>query len=197
MIIPIPIGVQHKSTVRGSVWKVVSCACCRERFAFRLELEAEGSDLDLLYIDAKGSQELAESRAQANFLQQVRNSLLAIPCPNCGVFQEEMVALLKERASINSWQIAGLLLIVSSFFALKLEMDDAWKLTLGGVLVGLGLLGLGYVVAFRFNPNSGDAEARRVAGQRDALWGEALEDLLKDVPTITHSVSSTTVVAVS
>jgi hypothetical protein len=53
------------------------------------------------------------------------------------------------------------------------------------------------VVAFRFNLNSGDAEARRVAGQRDALWGEPLEDLLKDVPTITHSVSSTTVVAVS
>jgi len=62
--IPIPIGARRIAAVQGAVWKVVSCACCREPYAYLLQLEATGQDIDLLYLDAQGSAERAQAQAE-------------------------------------------------------------------------------------------------------------------------------------
>src|SRR3954454_22539883 len=102
--IPIPIGVKRVAAVQGAVWKFVSCACCQQRYAYLLKLEATGEDHDLLFFDGKGSAERARAQAEQNLVQKSRNVVLPVPCPSCGFYQDDMARKLKEGASINPLQ---------------------------------------------------------------------------------------------
>lgn len=183
-MIPIPIGTTHVSRVRGAVWKLVSCERCIQRYAYLLELEATGEDRDLLFLDGKGSAERARAQAEQNLLRKSRNCVLPVPCPNCGFYQDEMARQLKEEAWINRFQVAGLAISVMSLLPLALDIPFIWVLTLVTAAIGLTLLIYGYVAAFRFDPNSGDAEATKALGRSYAVWGEQLAELLATNPTV-------------
>jgi hypothetical protein len=86
--------------------------------------------------------------------------------------------MLKEKVSINSLQIAGVVIAVLSLAPLAFGIPYIWALTVVLAVAGLALLACGYVVAFRFDPNAGDPEARKALGRRYAVWGEQLAELL-------------------
>src|SRR5262249_34114410 len=102
--------------------------------------------------------------------------------PNCGMYQVDMARKLKDEASINSLQIAGLVVVVLSLLALGIPYKHVPVLTIVFAAVGVGLAAYGYVVAFRFDPNAGDPEARKTLGRRYAVWGEQLMELLATKP---------------
>src|SRR5688572_4805428 len=176
--IPIPIGAKHVATVQGAVWKFVSCAHCQQRYAYLLELEATGEDHDLLFLDGEGSAQRARAQAEQNLAQKSRNVVLPVPCPNCGFYQEDMARMLKDEVSINSLQIAGAVIALLSLVPLAIGIPYIWVITLVLAVTGLALLAWGYVLAFRFDPNSGDPEPRKALGRGHAVWGEQLEELL-------------------
>jgi hypothetical protein len=180
--IPIPIGTKHVAAVQGAVWKFVSCAHCQQRYAYLLELQATGEDYDPLFLDGEGSAERARAKAEQNLLQKSRNVVLPVPCPNCGTYQADMSQMLREEASINSFQIAGLLIAVISLVPLAFGIPYIWVVTIVLAAVGLALVAYGYVVAFRFEPNAGDSGPRKAVGQRHAIWGEQLAELLAASP---------------
>jgi hypothetical protein len=122
--IPIPIGTKYITAVRGAVWKFVWCARCQERYAYLLELEATGEDHDLLFLDGKGSAERARTQAEQNLLQKSRNCVLPVPCPSCGWYQDDMSKKLREEASINGVQIAGLVIAVLSLIPLVFDVAN-------------------------------------------------------------------------
>ena len=180
MFIPIliPIGRRHVATLRGAVWKFVNCEHCQKQYAYLLELEATGKDHDLLFLDGEGSAERARAQAAQNFLQQSRNRVRPIPCPYCGFYQAEMAQQLKEEKWINPFQICGALIVLLSFIPLAFEIANIWVATLVLAGAGLALLAYGYVLTFRFDPNAGDPEPRKVVGQSHAGWGAELAELL-------------------
>jgi hypothetical protein len=179
MLIPIPIPiVKHVAAIQGAVWKFVSCAHCRQRYAYLLQLEATGEDDDLLFLDGAGSAERARAKAEQNLLHKSRNVVLPVPCPNCGSYQDDMSRMLKGKASINSLQIAGAVIAMLSLVPLAFDIPYIWALTIVLAVAGLALLAYGYVVAFRFDPNAGDPEARKALGRRHAVWGEQLSEFL-------------------
>ena len=180
--IPIPIGVTRVAAVQGAVWKFVSCARCHERYAYLLELEATGEDHDLLFLDGEGSAQRARAQAEQNLAQKGRNVVLPVPCPNCGLYQDDMARMLKDEGSINSLQIAGAVIALLSLVPLALGIPYIWVLTVVLAVTGLALLAWGYVLAFRFDPNAGDPEPRKALGRRHAVWGEQLADLLATNP---------------
>lgn len=180
--IPIPIGTKHVAAVRGAVWKFASCAHCQQRYAYLLELEATGEDHDLLFLDGEGSAKRARAKAEQNLLQKSRNVVLPVPCPNCGSYQDDMSRMLKEQVSINSLQIAGVLIAALSLVPLAFDIPFIWVLTIVLAVAGLAVLAYGYVVAFRFDPNAGDPETRKTLGRRHAVWGEQLAELLATSP---------------
>src|SRR5262245_1340926 len=94
--VPIPIGVKRVAVVQGTVWKFVSCEGCQQPYAYQLDLEATGQDIDLLFWDGAGSAERARSQAEQKLQQKSRNCVLPVPCPLCGLYQAEMVERLKE-----------------------------------------------------------------------------------------------------
>src|SRR5262245_24379690 len=108
--IPIPIGTVRVAAIQGAVWKFVTCTHCQQRYAYLLELVATGEDHDLFFLDKAGSAERARAKAEENLLQKSRNVVLPVPCPHCGSYQDDMSRLLKEKESINSVQIAGVVI---------------------------------------------------------------------------------------
>jgi hypothetical protein len=163
--IPIPIGAKHVAAVQGAVWKFVSCAHCQQHYAYLLELEATGEDHDPLFLDGKGSAERARAKAEQNLLKKSRNVVLCVPCPNCGSYQDDMSRKLKQEVSINALQIAGLVVAALSLVPLAFSIAYTWVLTVFLAVAGVALLACGYVVAFRFDPNAGDPEARKALGR--------------------------------
>ena len=186
MLIPIPTGVRHVVAVQGAVWKLVSCAGCRERFAYLLELEATGSDRDMTYLDGEASAQRARAQAEENLLQKSRNVILPVPCPQCGAYQDDMAQQLKDDASINRLQIAGAVIAAIAFIPLAIDAQRTWVFTVFLAVIGIVLLIRGCVVAFRFDPNSGDAEPRKALGRQYAVWGKQLDELLATCPVIHH-----------
>jgi hypothetical protein len=187
MYIPIPMSVTRVAAVQGAVWKHVACAHCQERYAYLLELEATGEDHDLLFLDGEGSANRARAKAVENLLHKSRNVVLPVPCPNCGSYQDDMSRMMKEEVSINSLQIAGVVLAVLSLVPLAFDIPYNWLLTCVLAVVGLALLVYGYVVAFRFDCNRGDPEPRKALGQKHAVWGEQLAELLASGPNTAPS----------
>lgn len=180
--IPIPIGVKRVAAVQGAVWRFIDCANCQQRFAFLLKLEATGEDHDLLFLDKEGTEERALAKAEENLLKKSRNVVLPIPCPNCGCYQDDMSCELKDEASINTLQIAGVAIALLSLVPFAFDIPYIWVFSIVLAIVGLALLAYGYAVAFRFDPNAGDPEPRRVLGRRHAVWGEQLSELLAASP---------------
>ena len=174
MLIPIPIGGKHIATVRGAVWKPVTCAQCQQPYAYLLELQAIGAEHDLLFLDHAGAAQRAKAQAEQNLAQKSQNCILPVPCPQCGFYQADMARQLKENAWLNPLQIAGAVLAVLSLLPLLLDVTFGWALAAVGAATGLGLLVYGYVVAYGFDPNAGDPEPRKAIGRKHAVWGEQL-----------------------
>src|SRR3954468_11141067 len=164
MLIPIPIGAKHVAAVRGAVWKVVDCAGCGERYAYAVDLEATGAEHDLLFLDGKGSAERARARAAENLERKGRDVVVPVPCPQCGLYQEEMARQLREEASINALQIVGAVIAVLSPVPLGVGVSYGWVWSLVLAAAGVAVLAYGYVVALLFDPNAGDAGARKALG---------------------------------
>ncbi len=178
--IHIPIGARHNAIVRAQTLKLISCENCQQRYAFLLDLEARGSDIDLLFLDSSGSKERAVAQAKHNLAAKTRNSLTTIPCPECGFYQADMVRQLKEDASTNPTQVVGAIVFLLAFIPLALAISFAWFVTACTAIVGLVILAYGYLLSARFDPNAGDPAPRKVFAQKITVWGEQLAKMLEE-----------------
>jgi hypothetical protein len=179
--IHIPIGVKNIATARASSWKLISCENCQQGYAYLLDVEAQGLDIDLLFLGGAESRERAEAQARENVAAKIHNSVVPIPCPRCGTYQKDMASQLKEDAWINPVQIAGVIVFLFSFAPLAFAVDYAWIVTVVGAATGLLLLAYGYAVSFGYDPNAGNPAPRKAIGQQNSVWGERLAELVENM----------------
>jgi hypothetical protein len=178
MIIPIPYATRWVATAHGTVWKVLTCSHCRQRYAFELELETTGQVVGPpLSLSDEGAK-LAQARAEENLSKMGRNVVIPLPCPNCGCYQPDMVERLRTEGTSNAPVKAGLIIAVLSLIPLAFRISYIWVATAAGVSVGFGLIGYADWAAARWDPNAGDPEKRKARGRRRAVWGEELDRLL-------------------
>jgi hypothetical protein len=178
--IPIPIGTKYYAVLRESSWKVVTCEYCQETYAFVLDIEAQGSDTDLLFLDSSGAEQRAIAQARENLSAKTQNSIATVPCPQCGFYQADMVRQMKEDAWVNPTQIAGAIVILLALIPLTLGIAYVWVVTAVVATAGAALLGYGYVLSSRYDPNAGDATVRKESAQKHAVWGDQLAQMLKE-----------------
>ncbi len=178
--IHIPIGVRYVARVEASSLKVVSCENCKQSYAFLFDVAAQGTDLDLLFLDSVSSKERANAQAREHLAAKIRNAVVAIPCPQCGFYQADMVRQLKENAWSNPMQVVGAIVILLSLLPLAFDIEFAWVMTLIVAAVGIAILVRGYVVSSRYDPNAGDPGPRIAFGQENSVWGERLAQSLKE-----------------
>jgi hypothetical protein len=194
MFIPIPVATQWVATAHGTVWKVVTCSHCRERYAFLLELETTGKEVGppLLLASEEGPRR-AQARAEENLSKMARNVVFPLPCPNCGCYQPDMVERLRAEGTSNAPVKAGLIIGVLSFIPLAFSVPYIWVATVAGVSVGLGLIGYADWAAARWDPNAGDPEPRIARSRKRAVWGEQLDRLLATDPAARPAPTAHTV----
>jgi hypothetical protein len=77
-----------------------------------------------------------------------------------------------------------------SCLALLIDLEYAWVVTAIGATADAIILALGYRRAFRYDPNAGDREASKYAGQELTIWGDQLTELLKNSPELPRVHSS-------
>jgi hypothetical protein len=191
--IPIPIATRWVATARGTVWKVVTCSHCQQRYAFQLELETTGQQVGPpLSLSDEGAM-LAQARAEENLSKMGRNVVIPLPCPNCGCYQPDMVERLRTEGTSKAPVAVGLTIIVLSLIPLAFGIPYLWIATVAGVSVGFGLIGYADWSAARWDPNAGDPEPRKARGRKRAVWGEELDRLLTANPDAGPATSACTV----
>lgn len=177
ILIPIPL-LKRVATVQGTAVKLVSCAHCQKNYGYFVDLEATGVCHDLLLLDVEAASRQAKARAEETLAKLSQNIVLPVPCPHCGSYQDDMVRLLRSEGTSRVPLMAGLTVGALSFIPLAFGIPYLWVLTVAGLAVGLALIGYGDVAAATFDPNAGDPKPRQLHGQKLAVWGEQLAELL-------------------
>jgi hypothetical protein len=136
--------------------------------------------LDLLFLDGEESKKRANAQAQENLASKLSKTLVAIPCPNCGAYQTDMAQQLKEAAWMNGTQVAGAVVILLSMVPFAFEIEYTWIVSIAIAAAGASLLAYGYRISYCYDPNAGDPGPRKEIGQKNAIWGERLAQVLAD-----------------
>jgi hypothetical protein len=93
----IPVGVNYTATLKGHVWRAVTCQQCACQFAHFVEFYAEGHGMSMLWLDNEGAQIRAKTAAARLLPKRQHLAVGCVPCPNCGHFQPAMERAEKGR----------------------------------------------------------------------------------------------------
>src|SRR5262249_43252880 len=146
-------------------------------YAYLLELEGIGEDHDLLFLDREGSMARARAEAEQSFMRKSRNVVAPCPLSQLWVLSGRHVPKAKERRvdqlAANRWgcDCGVFARLVGVRHSIHFGIPYIWVLTLVLAVVGLALLAYGYVVSFRFDPNTGDPEPKKALGRRTVYDG--------------------------
>src|SRR5206468_3150451 len=96
-----------------------NCGC---EYVYIVQAQAEGSGFSPLFMDEAGAQQRARGSAEAAVNERLREKWDAVPCPQCGWFQEHMVRLRRKRRLIL-WMLLAVLPL--AWVGLKWIFTDA------------------------------------------------------------------------
>lgn len=157
----IPTGRKYTVTVTATTYKTVHCENCGCDFVYPMRRQAQGTGHSPLWLDNKGATSRAEQAAQENLAKKLATEINAVPCPDCGRYQANMVARLKK----SKWRwmvVAGWLAIILSLIAgWIIWLDDhqfiaAFTNTFWGVVL---LAGVAMIVAAKLRQRTFDPNA--------------------------------------
>jgi hypothetical protein len=174
------------TTVGGQVYKRVPCENCPTEYVYMLEREGVGIGTSLYMLNDEEARSHADEAAKDTLSQALENDFDAVPCPVCGHYQRFMFPKLMEERS--AWELAArvLALVVGMFasvagmfwtLAYLSEPTDkalgrmiaAWGTVALAALAGIGLAAARRAREQRFDPNTGNADARIAEGRRRAM----------------------------
>ena len=92
----IPTGRKYTVTVTATTYKTVHCQMCGCDFVYPMRRQAQGTGHSPLWLDNKGATGRAEQAAQENLAKKLATEINAVPCPDCGRYQADMVTKLKK-----------------------------------------------------------------------------------------------------
>ncbi len=147
-------------TVELNVWKEHICACCacKYRYLFRRKKAGQGT-----------SPERAVANAEKAVVRALANEIDVQPCPDCGLYQPDMVAV---RRSHGHWLIF-FLSIVPVALVIILAAAEAISLAAAAYLAAAlyGMVWIAHLAFCLYNPNRNLA-ANQALGERKKADGE-------------------------
>jgi hypothetical protein len=88
---------QYETAVSGSTEKRVRCVGCSHVFDYEITREAFGRGDSPFNLSNTEAAENARKRARANLRQALDEAIEPIHCVSCGIFQPDMVRVLRDR----------------------------------------------------------------------------------------------------
>jgi len=74
-----------------------SCVGCSSIFEYEIKRAVSGGGHSSFWLNNAGAEVSAESRARANLIRALDEAIEPVHCPTCGMFQPNMVRVLRER----------------------------------------------------------------------------------------------------
>lgn len=187
----IPYARTYTATMKGATLKPVHCEACQADYVYRYEASASGSGTSLLFLNNKGAAERARESAEKSLGQQLERGIDAVPCPQCGHYQERMFRILRKRHQRWMYTLGWtcIVLAVLAFFVsfvstsergpnARLVENISFGCGIGLGIAGLGLVIVRMVLASQFQPNAGSPEPRLAIARERAMLRKDLEALL-------------------
>jgi hypothetical protein len=94
-------GRTYTSTASGSKTKIVTCESCRNSFKYEVRGTATGSGHSVYYFDNKGAAERAREKALQDLQASLENRVGIVHCPTCGIFQKNMLPLIRSSEMLD------------------------------------------------------------------------------------------------
>jgi hypothetical protein len=155
------MAVKHTCTIKVRCWKQHTCVSCGGQFSYLFLRTVVGT---------AGTPAAATATAEANAKKRIAGDVDSHPCPNCGLYQPDMIGAGRSKAQTVlfalSVVVVAVLLILSASHALQ---DDVFGPAAAVAFAAIGLVQF-FVDARR--PNRNLAANRQVAlgaMQRGAL----------------------------
>ena len=183
------LGNTYTATAAGSVLKLVHCEQCNHEFGYKMSRKAAGDAFSTLGLSNQRAADAAETQAGKRLQRKLAKSCDPVPCPECGLYQPEMVARL--RVVRFKWldnPVFGLILspifmsiFLGGYFA-RQEQPILWFGVLFGVAWGLALaIGLTRTWLNRvIDPNASPANKRIALGKRLSMTKAEFERLAQE-----------------
>jgi hypothetical protein len=193
----VPVGVlvfllmAKKHVVSGSTPVAVRCENCKGKYYYELKRTAKGGALDKW---------VARAVARQRLRRMLASDCEAVPCPECGWYQEEMVPLV--RRSHRRWLqhvgmavgFLGPLCFLPAFILILIEPRDpevkewTFPIMFGGFAAGFFLgfctmivMVLRNALNARYDPNDPETEAERIElGRELTITRAEAEAMLED-----------------
>jgi hypothetical protein len=86
----------HTATASGSRMRRERCTGCSTVFEYRITRQVEGGGHSPFFLNSAGAAASAKMRAHAN-LNRALDEVEPVHCPACGIFQPDMVQVLRQR----------------------------------------------------------------------------------------------------
>ena len=188
-------GKRYTATISGSVWKRVLCQQCTREFVYLLTRNGTGSGSSPYYLDNEGAQQRAQRAAVTNLQKKLKVGMDAVPCPDCGVYQDSMVARMRRQQwgwlHVVGWILAGVTLFLAWVVWITeggLRPGPFWRMlasspVIGGVALAVSAIALSWIGRSFYDPNV-DA-AGRAGAQEKGTGGpfrlEEFEAMLRQV----------------
>jgi hypothetical protein len=91
----------YTSTVSGSTTRRVTCVGCSRVYEYPVSRTAAGGGHSPLFLTNAGAAEKARQRARANLDRALMEAIEPVHCPTCGIYQPDMVPLLRKHLGKN------------------------------------------------------------------------------------------------
>ncbi len=171
----------------GAASRGVVCEKCHQKYFYALRCDAVVSERSVLFLENKSAEERATQAADEQLAAALRDQILPVPCPRCGWYQADMVAICREQYGI--WMIAAAIVsfigICVSFVATMTmflgtglqQHSDTLRIVWSTFLVFFIVLtaSLFWLQKFwsaRYDPNEKDPAERIRIGQSKAFLAE-------------------------
>jgi hypothetical protein len=181
----IPVGTNYHVAVQGVAYKHVQCEDCGTDYYYRMMRDALGGATSWLFLNQQGAQAAALRKAKEKLEKQLSQESDPVPCPQCGRFQQHMIAY--ARREYLPWMrgagrllalLACPLLLVSCITTPGNNLIFTNPFGVAGAVVlgiGVGLIALRIALSQRFDPNTMDQQRRIGYAKRKCMPKEEFE----------------------
>jgi len=154
----------HSARAAGAIWRTVKCVGCGCEFLYRMQRDAKATKFDVAMMSDDEMTMATSSEAWALLAHRLHAECDAVPCPDCGIYQPDMVAMLRKRYSRLPY-VAGIVAIaVWAIHIIGVALRnhrDSFRPAIqmlgppfGYLLIGaLFAIGVGVFIHMTFDPN--------------------------------------------
>jgi hypothetical protein len=179
-----PVYLEHTSFLQATVMRFVVCEDCESEYVYELEIEGSGLANSTIFYSGSAPDK-AKKQARDEFNEQKKFKCRALPCPNCGYFQDHMIYQAKRDRSgiyfLIGFIVAFAFLILGfGLMSMPEYRSFGTKVCFLAVAIGGGIAGIGGILFATYEPNKLPEETRLEMADKGSILRKDFEESFQE-----------------